>query len=217
MRRDLITALIATLAFTLLLGVAYPLAVTGVARLAMHDRASGSILERDGTVVGSRLVAQAFDRAVLDGSGEPERDSDGAVLREPDPHYFQPRPSQTGYAANGSGFLNLGPNQRELADLYAARRDAYLALEGPYDPSLDAGRVPVDAVTNSGSGIDPHVSVANARIQARRVAAERGADLDRVLDLVAEHTTSRAFGIFGERGVNVLELNLDLDEELPVR
>lgn len=194
MRRDLITALIAILAFTLILGVAYPLAVTGIAQLTMSGRADGSQIKRDGKVVGSKLVAQGFDQA----------------------EYFHPRPSQTDYAANATGFLNQGPNQQELADLITERRDAYLKLEQTYDTQLTPSDVPVDAVTNSGSGIDPHISVANARIQAHRIAAERDVDLDKVLALVRQHTTTRAFGLFGERGVNVLELNLDLDEELPL-
>ena len=196
MRRDLITSTIAIAAFVVLLGIAYPLAVTGIARLAMPDRAGGSRIERDGTVVGSRLVAQSF---ATDGTPEPE--------------YFQPRPSQTDYSATASGFLNQGPNQRELADLVEQRLADYLALEQPYDEQLDAADVPVDAVTNSASGIDPHISVANARIQARRVAAERDLDPDRVLELVDRATAGRAFGLFGEPGVNVLELNLDLDRQ----
>ncbi len=201
MRRDLIASITAVLALTVLLGLGYPLLMTGIAQVAMPVRADGSPIRRDGELVGSRQVAQAF------------ADEDGAPLVG----YFQPRPSQTGYAANASSFLNQGPNQQELADLFAERRDAYLELEGAYHDDLDADDVPVDAVTNSGSGIDPHVSIANARIQAARVADERGAELAEVLGLVDEHVDGRALGLFGEPGVNVLELNLSIDEEYPVR
>ena len=194
MRRDLIASTIAIAAFILLLGVAYPLAVTGIAQLTMSDQANGSRIERDGEVVGSKLVAQAFS------TGD-----------EPDERYFQPRPSQTDYSANATAFLNEGPNQQALADLYRERLDAYLGLEAGHVDDLTAKDVPIDAVTNSASGIDPHVSVANARIQAHRVAAERDVDLDDVLELVDRNTVGRAFGLFGQPGVNVLELNLDLD------
>lgn len=196
MRRDLITSIIAVLSFTLLLGVGYPLVVTAVAQMTMGSKADGSRIERDGTIVGSRLIAQA----------PPKGDA-----------YFVPRPSQTDYAANGSSFRNLGPNSRELADFLEEQRDAYLEREGGHVDDLHAADIPVDAVTNSASGIDPHISIANARIQAHRVADERDISLRTVLRIVDRHTTGRAFGVFGERGVNVLEVNLDLDEEFPVR
>lgn len=217
MRRDITASLVAMLVFTLLLGVAYPAAMTGIAQLAFHDQADGSRVERDGKVVGSRLLAQAFDRPVLDAAGAPTVDADGNEVREPDPAYFQPRPSQTSYDAAASGFLNQGPNQRDLADLIAERRDAYLALEGPTNDGLDAKDIPIDAVTNSGSGLDPHVSIANARIQAARVAKQRGVSRARVMRLVDRHVAGRWLGVFGAPGVNVLELNLDLDEEYPQR
>ncbi|UUY06303.1 potassium-transporting ATPase subunit C [Svornostia abyssi] len=134
-------------------------------------------------------------------------------MLEPDPAYFQSRPSASGYSANATFFNNLGPNQQDLADQLKAAADAYLALEGPDNPGLKAGDIPSDAVTTSASGIDPHISTENAEIQARRVARERGLSPDRVNDLIDEHTAGRALGFMGEPGVNVLTLNLALDEE----
>jgi len=188
MRRDLIASAIAVVLFTLGLGIAYPLILTGIAQVAFPGKADGSLIERDGRVVGSRLIGQDF---------------------RGDPRYFQSRPSQTDYAGNASGFANLGPNQRALAALVRKRMAAYRRLEGP------AARVPVDAVTNSASGVDPHISQANARIQANRIARERGVPLARVMELVDDNTDGRFLGLLGEPGVNVLELNLALDKELP--
>ena len=187
MRRQLAPAVIVFLALTLLVGVAYPLAVTGLAQLAFPHRADGSLVERDGQVVGSRLVGQAFAGA----------------------RYFHPRPSAAGegYDAMASAASNLGPTNPELVRQVRARRAAYRR-----DNDLRPGQqVPVDAVTASGSGLDPHISVANARLQATRVARARGLALDDVLALVASHTDGRSLGFLGEPGVNVLELNLALD------
>ena len=187
MRRQLAPAVIVFLALTLLVGVAYPLAVTGLAQLAFPHRADGSLVERDGQVVGSRLVGQAFAGA----------------------RYFHPRPSDAGegYDAMASAASNLGPTNPELVRQVRARRAAYRR-----DNGLRPGQqVPVDAVTASGSGLDPHISVANARLQATRVARARGLALDDVLALVASHTDGRSLGFLGEPGVNVLDLNLALD------
>jgi K+-transporting ATPase ATPase C chain len=194
MRRDLVSSAIAVVLATLALGLAYPLALTAVAQLAFPGRADGSQIDRDGRVLGSRLIAQDF-------KGEPA--------------YFQSRPSQTSYAANATGFLNQGPNQRELFDLTRQRIAAYLALERRYTPGLTVARIPVDAVTNSGSGVDPHISQANARIQANRVASVRRIPIARVRELIRQHTDGRFLGVLGEPGVNVLELNLALDREVP--
>lgn len=194
MRRDLTSSAVAIVLCTLLLGLAYPLATTGVAQLLFGGKADGSLVHRDGKVVGSSLIAQDF-----------------AKHRE----YFQSRPSQTGYAGNASGFANLGPNQQDLRDLVQDNLDAYLRREGRYSPGLTVDRIPVDAVTNSGSGVDPHISEANARIQANRVAQERGASVEQILALVDEHTDDRDLGVLGEPGVNVLELNIALDKEYP--
>jgi potassium-transporting ATPase KdpC subunit len=191
LRKDLATAAIALVFFTLLLGIAYPLATTGVAQVLFPGSADGSKIEVDGKVVGSELIGQDF-------RGE---------LR-----YFQGRPSVTSYSANVTYFNNLGPNNRELSELFAEELDAYLAREGRYDKGLTAAEVPTDAVTTSASGVDPHISEANARIQARRVAAVRGLPLDQVLQLVSAHTEGR-FLVFGEAGVNVLALNIALDQE----
>lgn len=191
LRRDLTTAAIAIVFLTLLLGVAYPLLTTGVSQVLFPDASNGSKVEVDGRVVGSRLIGQDF-------RGEPR--------------YFQGRPSATGYSADVTHFDNRGPNDRELSELFAEELEAYLARERRYDPGLTAAEVPVDAVTTSASGVDPHISEANARIQAHRVAAVRGMPLRRVLDLIGEHTDGRFLGLFGEPGVNVLQLNLALDK-----
>jgi K+-transporting ATPase ATPase C chain len=195
MKRDLTSSLIAVIGLTVVLGLAYPLIMTGISQLAFGDQADGSRIERDGTVVGSSLIAQDFGG---------------------DSRYFQSRPSATGYSADVTYFNNLGPNNAKLARQIARRADAYLELEGPFTPELDSpADVPVDAVTTSASGVDPHISEANALIQANRIADVRGLDLARVEELIDEHTDGRALGILGEPGVNVLELNLALDEEAP--
>jgi K+-transporting ATPase ATPase C chain len=200
-RKDIVGSLVAIVLLTVGFGLVYPLVMTGVAQVTFRDRANGSQVERDGKVVGSSLIGQDFRNPVL----------------EADPNWFQSRPSQSDYSANVTFFSNLGPNQKDLADQVRANLDAYLALERPHTPGLTAAGVPVDAVTTSASGVDPHISVANARIQANRIAAVRGAPLDRVLALVRRHIDGRALGLLGEPGVNVLELNLALDKEFPVR
>jgi K+-transporting ATPase ATPase C chain len=187
MRRQLAPALVVFIALTLLTGVAYPLAVTGVAQVAFPGRANGSLVERDGRVVGSRLIGQAFAGA----------------------RYFHPRPSAAGegYDAMASSASNLGPTNGELIRAVRERRAAY-RRENDLRPGQ---QVPIDAVTASGSGLDPDISVANARLQAARVAQARGLDLHDVLALIDEHTKGRSLGFLGEPGVNVLELNLALD------
>jgi K+-transporting ATPase ATPase C chain len=178
-------------AVTVVFGVAYPLVVTGISQVAFPGRAGGSLIHRDGRLVGSRLIAQAIrgDR------------------------YFVPRPSTgTHYDAAASAFTNLGPNSRKARATFRASLTAYLRRERPYDPGLTAARVPVDAVTSSASGLDPQISVANAGIQARRVAAVRHLPLARVRQLVRAHTDGRSLGVLGEPGVNVLELDLALDD-----
>lgn len=192
MRRDLISSAIALLVLTLALGVAYPLATTGAAQLLWPDKADGSRVERDGKTVGSRLIGQDF-------AGRPR--------------YFQSRPSVTDYNPAGTYFNNLGPNNAELRDLFADNLAAYLERERPHTPALTKADVPADAVQTAASGVDPHISQDNATIQARRVANVREFDLDRVLDLVDEHTDGRGLGVFGEPGVNVLDLNLALGRE----
>jgi len=190
MRRDLISSLIAITVLTLLVGVAYPLAFTGVAQVVFPGSANGSKLSVNGRVVGSRLIAQDF---------------------KGDPGYFQERPSQTGYDPAATYFSNAGPNSRAAERSTAHSLAAYVKRERPYDPGLTTSRVPVDAVTTSASGVDPEISVANARIQAHRVAATRHLALDQVNGLIDDHVDGRFAGIFGEDGVNVLELNVALD------
>jgi K+-transporting ATPase ATPase C chain len=184
---------IAVVVLTLVFGIAYPVLVTGFAQLAFSDKADGSLIERDGKVVGSRLAAQAFTQ----------------------PRYFHPRPSATApeYNAAATTFANLGPTNPDLAKAVRRRALAILKLERPYNPGLTIGDIPVDAVTTSASGIDPHISPANARLQAARIANVRGLSPDRVSQLIDDNTDGRWLGVFGEPGVNVLELNLALDRE----
>ena len=187
MRRQLAAAIVVFLAFTVLTGIAYPLVVTGVAQVAFPSRADGSLITRDGQVVGSRLIGQSFTEA----------------------RYFHPRPSAAGdgYDAMSSSASNLGPTNADLVSAVRERQAAYREENG----LAPGARVPIDAVTASGSGLDPDISPANARIQASRVAQARGMTLDEVLGLVDEHTDGRSLGFLGEPGVDVLGLNLALD------
>jgi K+-transporting ATPase ATPase C chain len=193
MMRALGRSVIAAVVLTLVFGLAYPLVFTGFAQLAFADKADGSLVERNGKVVGSKLAAQAFTK----------------------PEYFHPRPSATApeYNAAATTFANLGPTNPDLAKAVRNRIAAILKLESPYNPGLTVGDIPVDAVTTSASGIDPHISPANAQFQTARVAKERGLSEERAAELIDENTDGRWLGIFGEPGVNVLELNLALDEE----
>ena len=168
--KELKTALIAVIAFTVVLGLAYPLAMTGVAQVVFPGRADGSMIERDGKVVGSKIIGQDFSRDTG------KQDADGNPVLEADPRYFQSRPSATGYAPAATFFNNQGPNQQDLADQLKGYVDAYLKLEKPFTPDLTAADIPSDAATTSASGVDPHISEDNALIQANRVAKERGLD-----------------------------------------
>jgi potassium-transporting ATPase KdpC subunit len=216
MLKDLKSSLIAVVLTTLVFGLAYPLAFTGVSQLLFPGNADGSKATVDGKVVGSKLIAQqAFKLApVPKGVKKPDGRT---VVRVPDPAYFQPRPSATGYDPSVTFFGNLGPNSKDARNVFKGNLDAYLKLEGPYDPELSAAQVPIDAVTESASGVDPDISVANAHVQAHRIAAVRHLSLDRVNSLISDHTDGRFLGIFGEPGVNVLELNLALDKEAPTK
>ena len=203
MRRQLLPALRLLLVCTVVLGLAYPFAVLAVAQAAFKAKADGSLVSVNGTVVGSSLIGQQFS----------------------DPKYFQPRASAAGALASGtpstpdapvdpsslaqanSGGSNLGPTNETLLSTVEERAAAYRQANG-----LDADAlVPVDAVTASGSGVDPHISIANARLQAPRVAQQRSLSVDEVNRLVDAHTDGRALGVLGEPGVNVLALNLALD------
>lgn len=215
MRKDLTTAAIAIVFFTLTLGVAYPLVTTGISQVLFPGASNGSKIEVDGKVVGSKLIGQDFRIPAHDRDGKPLLDEEGEPVLVADPGYFQGRPSVTGYSADVTYFNNLGPNNKELSEFFEEELDTYLTRERRYDSGLTAADVPVDAVTTSASGVDPHISEANARIQAHRVAEVRGLSLDRVLELIDEHTDGRFIGLFGEPGVNVLELNLSIDKEAP--
>jgi K+-transporting ATPase ATPase C chain len=213
MRKDLLPSVLAIVVLTAMFGVLYPLATTGVAQVLFPNKADGSQIERDGKVVGSGLIGQDFSKPVLGENGKPKEDADGNPVLEADPRYFQSRPSATGYSANVTYFNNLGPNSKDLRDMFKENLATYIDREGRYNPGLKPSDVPADAVTTSASGVDPHISQANARIQARRVAEVRALSLERVLELVDDNTDGRALGVLGEPGVNVLKLNLALDEE----
>lgn len=193
MRRQLLTAALFLATMTALLGVAYPLAVTAVAQAAFPHQADGSLVEDDGRVVGSSLIGQPFEGA----------------------EWFHPRPSAAGkgYDALASSGSNLGPTNPDLHDLVASRAAAYRAE----NQLPDRVEVPIDAVTASGSGLDPHISIANARLQAPRVAAARDLPLETVLQQIQANTDDRPLGILGDPGVNVTALNLALDSVQEMR
>ncbi len=212
MRRDLISSLLAIVAITAIFGLGYPLVVTGISQVAFPGRANGSKIERNGKLVGSRLLAQDFRKPVLDANGKPRKDKDGNPVLTPDRRYFQPRPStSTNYNPAGTAFTNLGPNSKDARDTFQANLQSYLQLERPFDRGLTTRRVPVDAVTSSSSGVDPQISEANAAVQAHRIASVRRLPLARVRQLISANTDGRFLGVLGEPGVNVLELNLALD------
>jgi potassium-transporting ATPase KdpC subunit len=212
MKRVLVSSVIAVVVFTVVFGLAYPLLFTGFSQVVFPGGSNGSKIERDGTVVGSKLIAQDFRKPVLAPNGKPKMDKDGNPVMVADPRYFQARPSQTSYSPSTTFFSNLGPNSTDARDEVKANLGRYLALEKRYDPSLTAATVPVDAVTQSASGVDPDISQDNARIQAHRIAAVRRLPMATVNRLIADHTDGRFLGVFGEPGVNVLELNLALDK-----
>lgn len=190
MKKNLITAILYTVATTIVLGLIYPAVVFGLAKL-WPSQANGQLVTKNGVVVGSRILAQPFT-----GAG-----------------YFHPRPSAAGpngYAADNSSGSNLGPTNQKLID--RVKNDvATLQAENPGKP------IPVDLITTSGSGLDPHITPAGAEFQVPRVAKARGIDQETLLKLVREHTQGRQFGFLGEPRVNVLELNLALDERYPLR
>jgi K+-transporting ATPase ATPase C chain len=186
MRKDLIRGSLAVLVFTVLLGLAYPLVMTGIAQVAFPHKANGSLVGDRSTLLGQ---AWKGDK------------------------YFQPRPSATDYSASVTYFGNHGPNQTSTRDLTRQNLDAYIKREAPYDPGLTVARVPNDAATFSASGVDPHISEADAAIQAHRVAAVRHLPHARVRQLVEHSTDGRGLGVFGEPGVNVTKINLALDQE----
>lgn len=189
-RNQLRPAILLTFVFVVLTGLVYPGAVTAVARLVFPNQASGSLITQNGQVVGSRLIGQQFNK----------------------PWYFHPRPSAAGngYDGTNSGGTNKGPTDRKLADTLIAGAIAQAESSG-----VPKGRVPSDMATASASGLDPHISPANALFQVARVAAARGADSAQVRDLALHYVESRQFGFLGEPRVNVLALNLALDNAFP--
>lgn len=189
--RAVLASLVAIVVFTVVLGFGYPALMTGVAQLTMSHQADGSLIKRNGAIVGSSLAAQGFTS----------------------PRYFHERPSATEppYNPAFTTFSNLGPTNPALAKLVKRNAEAILELEGPYNPGLTIHQIPVDAVVPSGSGIDPEISIAYADLQARRVASVRHLPLATVQRLIEQHTVGRQLDFLGEAGVNVLNLNLALD------
>jgi K+-transporting ATPase ATPase C chain len=188
MKRNLTTAVLMTLLTTVLFGLLFPLLITGLAQVLFPNKANGQLLSRDGKVVGSRLIGQTFSS----------------------PGYFHSRPSSagTGYDAGNSSGSNLGPTNRSLIARVQGDADR-LQAENPGTP------IPMDLLTTSGSGLDPHISPEAAEFQVPRIAKERGLSEDVVREAVSQHTESRQFGFLGEPRVNVLELNLTMDEISP--
>jgi K+-transporting ATPase ATPase C chain len=214
MRRDIVTSVIGIIVLTVLLGLVYPLVITGVSQVAFPGNANGQKVYVNGKLVGSKIIGQAFVKPVLDKNGKPKEEEEEEIVTEPHPLYFQSRPSATeggAYNAAASTFSNRGPNDKVTEEEDAENLRAYLELEKPYNPGLSAARIPVDAVNTSASNLDPEISPANARIQAHRVAAKRQLSFGIVDGLVAKYTDSRGLGFSGDPGVNVLELNLALD------
>jgi potassium-transporting ATPase KdpC subunit len=190
MLKELKPAILITFVLTILTGILYPLAVTGIAQTIFRKQANGSLIERDGKVIGSEIIGQNFTR----------------------PEYFHPRPSQNSYDAANSGGSNLGPTNPALAD--RLKKDA---AQFRKDNPDYGGPIPADAITASASGLDPEISPANALAQAARVAQARGASADAVRSLVAANTQERDLEVLGEPRVNVLKLNMALDQAYPVK
>jgi K+-transporting ATPase ATPase C chain len=189
MKKNLITALLMTIATTILLGIIYPLVVTGIAQVVFPKNANGQIIQKAGKAVGSSIIGQGF-------SG---------------PEYFHSRPSAAGngYDAANSNGSQLGPTNQKLIDRVKGDVSSAQA-DNPGQP------VPIDLVTASASGIDPHITPAAAEFQVSRIARQRGTTVSQLRQLVAKHTEGRQLGFLGESRVNVLELNLELDERVPV-
>jgi K+-transporting ATPase ATPase C chain len=189
-KKNFLIAILMTLVTTVILGVIYPLIVTGLSQSLFHDRANGQLIAKDGTIIGSRIIAQPFT-----GAG-----------------YFHPRASAAGngYDAANSGGTNYGPTNQKLID--RVKQDVTAAQsENPSQP------IPVDMVTTSASGLDPHITPANAEFQVPRIAHERGVSEEKLKAVIVQHTEGRQLGFLGEARVNVLELNLDLDRQYPLQ
>jgi len=190
MLKELKPAILITFILTIITGILYPLAVTGIAQTIFHKQANGSLIERDGKVIGSEIIGQNFTK----------------------PEYFHPRPSQNSYDAANSGGSNLGPTNPALADRLKKDGEQFRKDNPDY-----TGPIPADAITASGSGLDPEISPANALAQSARVAKARGASTDAVQSLVAVNTQGRDLAVLGEPRVNVLKLNMALDQAYPLK
>lgn len=167
--------------FSVLLGLVYPLAITGIAQATMKDKANGSLIVKNGQMVGSSLIGQKFDK----------------------PEYFNSRPSTVDYNASGSGASNLGPSSKKLVD----------RVKTDIAKNKISGNIPADMVLASASGLDPHISVENAKLQAKRVAKIRGLQISKLEELISNNIDSEFLGIWGQEGVNILKLNIALDKE----
>ncbi|MFE4604066.1 potassium-transporting ATPase subunit C [Kitasatospora indigofera] len=201
------TALRMLLVMTVILGLAYPLLVTGISQVAFSDKANGSIVSSQGQEIGSSLLGQNYNLPKTAPSGS----TTGAAPDEapvPDPRWFQPRPSAYAYDPKSSGASNLGPNSEDLLKAVEERRAAVAAFDG-----VDPATVPADALTASGSGLDPHISVAYAKEQVARVAKARNLPVDKLNGLVVKYTEGRSLGFLGTEGVNVVLLNRAVSEQ----
>jgi potassium-transporting ATPase KdpC subunit len=190
MKKNLVTSVLMTIATTVLLGIIYPLVVTGLAQVLFPHKANGQLIQKDGKIIGSSIIGQGFSGTA----------------------YFHSRPSAAGngYDAANSAGSNLAPTNQKLID--RVKSDVATAqADNPGTP------VPIDLVTTSASGFDPHITPASAEFQLQRVAKERGMTVDQLRTLVGRHTEGRQLGILGEPRVNVLELNLELDERFPTK
>ena len=195
------------LLLTVILGLAYPLAMPGFAQVAFGSNANGSLVVRGGKTVGSTLIGQGFTRPVLK-NGQPAKDAKGNPVLEADPRYFQSRPSAAGlgYDPTSSGASNLGPENKDLIAAIKGRRATAAKLDG-----VNPAQVAPDALLASGSGLDPHISPAYAHEQIPRIARERSLSQAQVQTLVTKNTQGRTLGFLGEPRVNVLNLNLAVD------
>jgi K+-transporting ATPase ATPase C chain len=218
-QRDIVTSILGIIVFAILLGLVYPLVITGVSQVAFPGDANGQQIHLDGKLVGSKIIGQSFAKPVIGKNGKPE-EKEEELVTEPDLRYFQSRPSATeggAYNAAESTFSNHGPNSVKTKEADVENIKAYLELnknpvtKAEYDPGLTVAKIPVDAVNSSASGLDPEISKANAWIQAYRIAAVRDLSRSTVDGLIAKYTSGRGLGFSGEEGVNVLELNLALD------
>jgi len=215
--REIRAAFVSMVVFTVVLGLGYPLVVVGLSQVLFPGAANGSKVYVGGKLVGSSLIGQSFSDLVYK-NGKVELQA-GEPVTTPDPRYFQSRPSATvpPYNAAASTFSNYGPNGKNTEQFIAGNISSYLALNRApggtwYDPAVTtAAQVPVDAANSSASGLDPDISVANAKIQAYRIAALRHLSLTEVDSLISRYTTGRSLGFLGEPGVNALQLNLALN------